>query len=153
VVVNRLTTNDAPRDDMGTAPEPGDAATAHRRGWTVWVVLSLVALVLVVTAGSLGVVRVTYGVWTPNEAPTRFEICHQVYTRFDDHPRSLAEVTRLNAEGPLALVIEPTVGLLPIGVSEPDRLEEGAGYQGCGHLVLIRSGPDAYVMYFKLGGP
>lgn len=55
--------------------------------------------------------------------------------------------------GEAPIVLTPTVGLIPLAVTRPTRYEMGAGYNGCGSVLLLKVADDAYVVYAKLGGP
>lgn len=139
---------------MPISLDPDHTEIAHRRRVSAPAVVTFAMAVvgLLLATGTLWI-RATYGVWTIAEAPTRIELCHQSYTRFDDQPGTLDEATAHDASAGGALIIESTVGRLPVGLREPDRFAEGAGYNGCGSLLLLRVGPDAYVAYYKRGGP
>lgn len=132
-------------------PPTEDDPPARPNGRTVATLV--IAVVVVLVAMGTVWIRATYGVWTILDAPTRLVLCHQPYTRFDDRPWTRAEVARHDAQADQALVIESTVGRLPVGLPEPDRFVAGAGYNGCGHLLLLHVDADAYVVYYKLGGP
>jgi hypothetical protein len=98
-------------------------------------------------------VRGTYGVWSMTDTPARVRLCDQTYTRLDEQVRSMAESLARDPDAKDSLVLEATVGRLPLSRSEPSQFHPGASYNGCGHLVLLSIGRDAYVLFYKLGGP
>jgi hypothetical protein len=117
---------------------------------TAAVVGLLAALVL--ATGSV-TIRSVYGVWSPLEPPARLELCDQNYTRFTEDRWSLEQAVARDPEARTAIVATATFGALPLGLRAPPRFEPGAGYNGCGHLLLLKLAADSYVPYYKLGGP
>jgi hypothetical protein len=114
--------------------------------------VGLLAAAVALAMGSLAI-RSVYGVWTPFEPPARFELCDQNYTRFIDERWSLEEAVARDPEARTAFVAPVTFGALPLGLHAPARFEPGAGYNGCGHLLLLQLAADSYVPYYKLGAP
>jgi hypothetical protein len=128
--------------------------TDGRRGRRARQLVIAIALgVAAVAVAALFWVRATYGVWSPLEAPTRFPMCDQRYTRLDGRPRTFDEAVDYDAQARDAIVLDATIGRLPVPIPSPWQFTPGAGYYGCGHLVLLRIEPDRYVLYYKLGGP
>jgi hypothetical protein len=104
------------------------------------------------TVGMFIWIRGAYGVWLPSQTPERIPLCGQTYTKRDDRLFTLDQAVRGDPD-PSPIVLEPTILRLPIGNPTPSRFEPGAGYNGCGHMVLLRVADDGYLLYFKLGGP
>jgi hypothetical protein len=117
---------------------------------------SAIAIVLLgaVAAALLLWVRLTFGVWSPLQAPERIALCDMSYTKRDDRAftraAAAAELSEPDAD---SIVLDPTFGALPLVIQRPARFEPGASYNGCGHALLLRVAHDEYVLYFKLGGP
>jgi len=114
-------------------------------------VVSLV-IVGVAAVGSTMWVRATFGVWGIWTEPERIPLCDMSYTKRDGRVLSYAEAVGPGPD-PTPVVLEPTVGALPLRFANPARYEPGAGYNGCGHMLLLRVADDGYIRYFKLGGP
>lgn len=106
----------------------------------------------VAVLGSLVWVRASFGVWGMSAVPERIPLCDQSYTKRDDRLLTYAEAVGPGPE-PSPIVLEPTIGELPISFAAQPRYEPGAGYNGCGSMVLLRIADDAYVRYVKGGGP
>jgi len=94
----------------------------------------------------------TYGVFGWSSTPTRFGYCGQTDTRFDDVPRTWGQVVAMDSEALGGVVLEPTIGTLPVLAPVPSGYAPGAGYNGCGHLVVLHLA-SGYWRYDKLGGP
>ena len=97
-------------------------------------------------------VRASFGVWGVSALPERIPLCNQSYTKRDDRVLTYAEAVGQDSE-PSPIVLEPTIGRLPISLAAQPRYDPGAGYYGCGRMVLLHVAEDGYVQFFKLGGP
>jgi hypothetical protein len=94
----------------------------------------------------------TYGVLGWSSTPTRIGYCDQSYTRLDDEPAPLDQLIERDPHAVGATVLEPTIGTLPVGAPLPSGFPLGAGYNGCGPLVLLHL-HGGFLRYSKLGGP
>jgi hypothetical protein len=116
------------------------------------VAVGLLAAAVVLATGALAI-RKAYGVWTPLEPPARFEVCDQNYTRLDEEQWSFEQAVARDPQARSAIVAPATFGALPLGLETPARFTPGAGYNGCGQLLLLKLAADSYIPYYKLGGP
>jgi hypothetical protein len=129
---------------------PGRARHARETAFLGSVIaLNVVGFVVV---AFLTLSALTYGVVGWSETPTRIGYCGQSYTRFDDEPKPLEQLVERGPNAIPATILEPTIGTLPIGAPLPSRYPLGAGYNGCGPLVLLHL-DGGYLRYEKLGGP
>jgi hypothetical protein len=118
-------------------------------------VLALVLAVVIIGIGIVGLSlwgRANYGVFGWSATPTRLGYCDQTYTLLDEQPRTWDQVVARDPQAASALILEPTLGTLPVGAPLPSSHAAGAGYNGCGPLVVLHLG-SGYRMYYKLGGP
>jgi hypothetical protein len=93
----------------------------------------------------------TYGVWWIGTAPERIPVCQMTYTKRDDRFLRYPDAVEGQQEPPI--VLRPSLGLIPLAPERPADFDLGAGYHGCGSMVLLQVGLDEYVVYSKLGGP
>jgi hypothetical protein len=116
------------------------------------IVLVAMAVPAFAVLASLLWIRVTYGVWGIATDPESIPLCEQDYRTGHNGVSTYTSATSITLDPP-PIVLEPTVGRLPITFETPERFFRGAAYNGCGSYVLLHVGDDAYVVCGKAGGP
>lgn len=120
---------------------------------------TLVVLIIMVAAVATLGYRKAYGSWW--QAPEHIAYCDRTFDNVHGPVLSRAEVDKyvnhnhLAGEGPFPVVtvgIPPIVGLPLMASISPEASPDGR-VQSCRMDVYLKTGDDAYSLYFASGGP
>lgn len=120
----------------------------------------LVAVVVIVAAAGTVAYRKVYGTWW--QAPEHIAYCGRIFENVHGPALSRAEVDSyvashyLAGEGPFPAVtvgkVPPIVGKPLVAAVNPEAARDGHS-ESCRMDVYLKTGEDAYSLYFASGGP